>query len=374
MRITLVIDSLGAGGAQRVMTSMARVWAEEGRKVTLITLDPAESDFFELHPAIERIALGVSGESKNSAAALRNNMLRTRALRAAIAESRPDAVISFIDRTNVLTLLAVLGLRLKVIVSERVHPQFHSIGLVWAMLRRIIYPTASALVVQTQAIKQWAERLVTKEKIFVVPNPVLPLGDPDREDVALRETVRSQLGFPKGTIIAIGRLTAQKGFDLLIRAFAKIASSHADWALVIVGEGEERNALQKLSSDLGISNRVHFLGVQKNAASLLANADLFIMPSRFEGFPNVLLEAMACGLPVISFDCPSGPGEIIRHQIDGLLVPPEDVGELANAMSELMMHPDERAGMGTKAKAVIERFCLDKIMQMWDDILKTLAR
>jgi glycosyltransferase involved in cell wall biosynthesis len=172
----------------------------------------------------------------------------------------------------------------------------------------------------------------------------------------------------KKTIVAMGRMRHQKGFDLLLKAFA--SCSNPEWRLVIFGEGQERKGFELLIRELGLEGKVFMPGVVKDSMSLLKQADLFVMSSRFEGFPNALLEAMACGLPVISFDCPSGPGEIIRNGVDGLLVAPEDVNAMADAMKRLMADGEERKRLGTRAIEVLDRFGIEKVMKKWEELLQ----
>jgi len=173
--------------------------------------------------------------------------------------------------------------------------------------------------------------------------------------------------------VAMGRLGFEKGFDLLLLAFALCFERYPDWTLRLVGQGAEQPRLQNLAEQLGIKHAVRFEPVTKEPERVLHESDLFVLSSRTEGFPMVLLEAMACGLPVVSFDCSSGPREMIRDGIDGLLVPPEDVGALAAAMATLMGDELERQRLAKRAVEVAERFSLPRVMGMWTEVFAKAA-
>ena len=360
MRITLVISTFAAGGAERVMSAMANYWAEQGEDITLITLSSQSNDWYKLHPRVKRVGLGVLATSTHIGQAIRHNVRRVIWLRLALRRAHPDMVISFLDTTNVLTLMASWGLGIPVIVSERNDPHQQSIGLAWSGLRSLLYRHADSVVVQSCAIRDWALRLPGIKAIYVIPNPVSPIRNGS-------EQASSRHG-SSHTIVAMGRLVRQKGFDILIEAFGRCAAKHSDWSLVILGDGPERASLQTFAADLGIADRVNLAGQFQEPATILKGADLFVLSSRYEGFPNALLEAMACQLPVVSTDCSSGgPRDIIRDGVDGILVPPDDMAALADAMDRLMANPDERRRLGAGALEVIERFSIEKVMTMWDE-------
>jgi len=219
-------------------------------------------------------------------------------------------IVSFTDRTNVLTLLAARGLDVPVVVSERIDPRRHSIGSAWNMLRRLTYPSASALVVQTHAVREWATDLVAAPRVAVIPNPLRPASGP----------IASASGRAY-VITAIGRLVPQKGFDVLIRAFAMLAEDYPAWSLTIHGEGPERTALESLAATLAVSDRVSLPGRTNDSARVLNASSIFALPSRYEGFPMVLLEALSCGCACIASGCDSGPAEVVTNRPSGLLVP-----------------------------------------------------
>ncbi len=362
MRIGFVISSLSAGGAERVASTLGNYWVSVGHEVTFVTIDSSQRDFYRLDERISRTALGLAGESGGWCQFLGNNLRRVRQLRAAVLAAAPQVVVSFLDATNVLVLLAMLGSDVPVVVSERIDPRKKPTGDVLRLLRRVVYPHARALVVQTRAVSSWARQIVKEESICVIPNPVMKVPVRDR---------RASLGAKNAfTVLSIGRLDPQKGFDLLLEAFARCANKHPDWRLRIIGEGPERERLAALAGRLEITSLVKLDPVTYETAAAFLEGDLFVLSSRYEGFPNALLEAMAFGLPVISYDCPSGPTEIIRDGVDGVLVPAEDVIALAAAMDRLMSAEHERQRLAAHAVEVTERFGFAQVMRMWDEVLE----
>jgi glycosyltransferase involved in cell wall biosynthesis len=361
-RLVLVISKFSSGGAQRVLSILANAWAAKGWHITLLTLDNGEEPpFYDLHPAVRYRPLGLSGTSSTSVQGVCNNLKRLRILRQAIVQSTPQAVISFIDKPNVLTILATLGLPVPVIVSERIDPAHHPIGKGWEWLRRWTYPRCSCLVIQCRSALSYFSATVQR-RARVIPNPVVL---PDGAELV----PKSANGTSAKTVIAIGRLSDQKGFDLLLEAFAQVAPQHPEWSLVIWGEGAQRPHLERLRDDLGLQGRVSFPGLTRQPFEAMRQADLFVLSSRYEGFPNVLCEAMACALPVISFDCPSGPGEIVTDDIDGVLVPPGDVAALATAMARLMASEPTRKRLAAQARRVTDRFDLAHVLEMWEKVV-----
>lgn len=364
MRLTLVISSLGAGGAERVMSIMANYWTAKGWKIKLLTFDDGTiPPFYKIDDRVCHIPLNIAKNSHNPVIAIWNNLNRIQKLRKAISESKPDTVISFMDKSNVITLLATKGLNIPIVVSERIDPRMSSIGKIWEQLRWWTYPNATRIIVQSQRVFDYFP-LQLQERMFIIPNPVLL---PKIEEDVSQHLLEHQ------TIIAMGRFHQQKGFDLLLQAFAKLKDFYPESILTILGEGELRPELESLCNELEIAHRVYLPGRVKNPYQYLKKADIFVMSSRFEGFPNALCEAMACGLAVISTDCPSGPREIIRDGVDGILAPSEDVESLAKAMERLMCDETERKKLAARAPEVTERFSLEKVMEMWELLLRRIS-
>jgi len=169
-------------------------------------------------------------------------------------------------------------------------------------------------------------------------------------------------------VVAMGRLVPQKGFDMLIDAFAPLARNHPDVTLEIWGEGPERSRLERRRDDLGLAGRVRLPGTTTEPHAAIGRAGVFVMSSRREGFPMVLGEAMASGVPCVSFDCPSGPRELIRDGVDGLLVPPNDVPALGAALERLITDRELAARLASRAPEVVERFSLEAILEQWSTI------
>jgi glycosyltransferase involved in cell wall biosynthesis len=344
---------------------MANYWAERGWPVSMVTLEPTSNDFYSLHPDVERVGLNVSGVSTTIWHAVLNNVHRIRTLRRAIRASRPDVVIAFMAPTTVDVLLAARTEHVPVIVSERTDPVRAPLSGIWALLRRVTYPWAHAVVVQTPEAQRWAVGLLPSNTVHVIPNPVSTSlranGSVDESNAVFATDDDGR------HIIAMGRLERVKGFDLLLRAFAACRDRRPDWTLTILGEGRERPRLEALTKQLGIASHVRLPGTVADPTPVLRRADLFVLSSRYEGFPNALLEAMALGLPVIATDC---AGRIVRDDVDGLLVRGDDATALAGAMATLMDDEPRRQRLGARAVDVIERFDIDDIMGSWETVIE----
>lgn len=362
MRITLVIASLWGGGTERVVTTLANGWIGQGHEVSILTFERAEAKTYGIHPAIKVWWLDLLGRSTHVMEGLSRNFRRIRSLRRAIRESNPDVIVSFIDQTNVLTLLATRGLGKPIVISERAVPMHGGIGRMWTFLCRVCYPFADVLVCPTRASLAGFQAM-TRVRGVAIGNPVI---------VPVGMTFQKNSKASGNVLMAMGRLVQEKGFDLLLQAFAQIAEKHPGWSLTIIGDGPLRAELQEGGRALKLDGRVHFAGQLADPFPLLRTADLFVFSSRFEGFGMALAEAMACGLPVVSFDCPEGPRDIIRDGIDGLLVPAGDVAALAATLDSLMSDPKKRDRLAALAPEVLERFSSQRILASWQPLLNEL--
>ena len=364
MKVTMVIPSLACGGAERVMSQMANHWAEKGWEITILTIVGEVPPFFELHPKVMYRSLSFRSSSNFSIRNTVDSLKQTLVFRRYIAESTPHVLISFLDKTNIFVLWATSGMNLPIIISEHTSLEHHRIGRMWDVLRRLTYPRTTCLTVLTPDDLTYFSSALQR-KGYVIPNPVVPPSDYHHEEESDQDTK---------TIIAVGKLSNVKGHDLLIRAFATIISRCPRWVLTIWGEGDLRTELEALRDHLGLQGRVFLPGQTEQIYEKMKRADIFVMSSRYEGFPNAMCEAMACGLPVISFDCSSGIRQIIRNATDGILVPPEDIGVFSTAIEKLINEPETRARMALHAPKIVERFGLEKIMEMWETVIYDALR
>jgi glycosyltransferase involved in cell wall biosynthesis len=366
VRILIVIHSLHSGGAERVAANLSRAWIEQGWELSIVTLTDGRLDFFQLHPAVKRIALDLAGDSIGLLSAVRANLRRIRALRKVIREECPDIVLGMMSTSGVLSVLACWGLGCRVFVSERTYPPRIPLGAFWEYLRRWTYPKATAVVAQTEEGKAWIEHHCPGAKVTAIPNHVTwPL-----ESTEPHLSPESVVSPKRRLLLAVGRLGEEKQFHVLIEAFASLAQENKDCDLVILGEGGERQALETQLRELGLGERVKLPGRAGNVGDWYRRADIFVLSSRFEGFPNVLLEAMACGCPAVSFDCQTGPREIIRNGVDGILVAPKSGADgLAMAIRRLLADEPLRLNMAANATAIRQRYSMEVIRESWNNLL-----
>ena len=352
----LVIDSLRGGGAERQISQMANYWARKGWTVALASWSSSDvPDFYDLEPEVIREHLDIWSFSRKRTLTPVAAALSVWRLSSLIRRRNPDVVLSFSEASNVLAVAACKLTRTRCVVSNRQSPGFvMSAKRRWRLPVAIAYRNADSVVAQTRAAAEWMNEKFGL-RCDVIPNALRELPPP----VAPR----------KKTIVCVGRLDEHKGHDTLIRAFDIIRKRRPDWRLVIVGDGSMRKRLEALCNALNIREFVDFAGVSFSVERWMESAGIFVLPSRFEGFPNVLIEAMAMGAAVISADCPHGPSEIIADNQDGRLVPVGAVEQLAAAIADLIESPARREELGAQAQRVRTRYHQDTIMALWESIV-----
>ena len=368
--IVLLVSSMGPGGAERVAATLSNAWVRRGDRVTLVATysRPCQS-FYRLDPAVRFVSVSALPQVRG-ARPLRA-FRRFAALRGLLRSERPDVVVSFLTTVNIKALFASIGLGVPLVMAEHTYPPGLPEGWLAGALRRVTYPRAACLAMLTQEGRLWAQGAVPGVRTVVIPNPVvypMPDGEPVLEVERLVPDTRP-------IILAAGRLDAGKQYEHLIEAFGRLAPGHPDWRLVVLGDGPNRSALEGLIAQLGLIGRVVMPGRAGNMTAWYQRASVFAMTSRYEGFPMVLCEALAHGVPAVSYDCDTGPRDMIEDGVNGLLVPPRDgVDGLTRALSTLVDSPERRRAMSGRAESHRQRFSVDAVLARWDAVFETVTR
>ena len=354
MRIACLIATLGAGGAERVAATLCNAWDNAGHRVDLLTYQhQGELPHYPIGQGVRLHQLGVASRSSGLWTRMVNMRRRIYAPRKLLREIRPDVLVCFIAGTNIFGLLAARGLDVPVVISERVHPAHHRFRWPISTARRRLYPLASALVVQTSDIARWFQLQLGLDA-KVIPNPIDGDRFIDRADDGDRKSM-----------VSVGRLNHQKGYDDLITAFARVAPDFPDWDLVILGEGPERDNLETLIAELELDGRIVLPGVASDIPQQLASATVYVQSSRYEGFPNAVLEALAAGCPVLATDAPGATAGILQGGKFGQLTPANDVDALAERMKVLMADPALRDRMSDNARDAAIPYDAGKVAEQW---------
>lgn len=365
MKVLLLTSSMNSGGAERVASTLANAWVARGDEVTLMpTFSGKDNCFYALSPMVRFVWL--SDLVKSQSKSLFNQMNRLYVLRQFFIDEKPDVIVSFLSNVNVAAVLASLGLKTPLVVCERIDPFVMPTSWALKLACRILYQYADMLMVQTDAVMQkYLNSGMKLPKICVIHNPI-----PEKILNVKKNTVSGEYN----DLLAVGRLADQKQFDKLITVFATLAPRHLNWRLKIVGEGPLKDSLQQQINALGLSERIQLTGLVADISQELIKADIFVMTSSVEGFPNALLEAMGVGLPCIIFDCPCGPRELSNDGEAAILVPLNDMKEMALGLERLMRDKALRLELGLKAReTVIERFSLEAILRQWDSLFEAVG-
>jgi glycosyltransferase involved in cell wall biosynthesis len=361
MKIDILVSSLKGGGAERVAVNLADGWSTVGHDVRILI--QSGLDEVEYCPKPEVILESFRAKWRIARALRLRQMLDAR---------RADVVVAVQSNMAIVAGIVAIGLNLKLIGCEHNIPKKAVWGKHWAALRPLSYRQISAVTVLTERARAELSMICPKVRIEVVPNALyLPLSDNEpRLDPA------DVLPSDAPLLLAAGRLVEAKGFDRMIACFAKLSQLFPTARLVILGDGALRKNLETQISDLGLSDKALLPGRAGNIAEWYRRADLFLMTSRWEGQPMVLMEAMGHGLPAVVTDFNGGPRDIIRHGIDGIILPddlPEHDPDLwARTVTDLLCDAKTRRALGANATSVLSRFSEIKVAQMWEDLFKSV--
>ncbi len=358
MNICFCVDSMGSGGAERVVANLSSFFIESHEDVSIIMTSVKEKkSFYALN---EKVKLFCICEGSNKKI---NPIKRIKLLKKTIKHINPDVVISFLPHVNVYTAFALKGLKIPHVVSERNNPYIDPQNKLLRFLKESVFKRADGCVFQAKdAQKYYAGNI--KGKSAVIYNPINLQWVP--KDFSFEREKK---------VVSVGRLTAQKNFCMLIKAFKEFSNSHKEYVLEIYGDGQEKQNLIRYAKDLGIENKVLFMGNCKTWHEQAYKASMFVLSSNYEGMPNALLEAMAIGIPSISTDCPiGGPKEIIIDGKNGFLVPVGDYKALAEKM-ELIAKDEKLSKVFTKeSNKIIEKISCESIGKQWVNFLRELVQ
>lgn len=348
MRITFVTSTLTSGGSERVMALLANSLCERGHHVEIIHLN----QHIVFYPIRSQIEMSFAEDEAGTSILDKIKWLRKHVLK-----KKPDVVVAFMEAVYCVTLLALLGVHIPIISSERIDPRRSP----WKrnLLRRMFLPLTDWLVVQTEAIKSFYPRFIQR-KTSIIYNPIT-------EDVFSLVTEKKE-----NRIISVGKLDYQKNQKILIQAFAKIANQFTDWQLVIYGEGPLRNELENLISNLNLQGRTILPGRTDHILDEMNKSKMFVFSSDFEGFSNALMEAVCVGLPVVTTNV-SGVSELIENGETGFVVPCRDVDAFANAMKVLLNDENLMTKMGNENKKKATMFELNQIVGQWEGLINKVV-
>ena len=271
----------------------------------------------------------------------------------------PRRVVSFLSRTNMRTCSALWWRDCHLVVSERNDLRKQQLPFPWPRFHRLLYRRADVLTANTSGVMDSLVPLFQVRQLALLPNPL-----PMPVVPAAVGSAGDRQGF-----VTVARLVPQKGIDVLIRALAQTSGAAQDWTLTLVGDGPEREALERQVLQAGLEEKVHFLGFRSDPQTSLLQAGVFVLPSRYEGMPNALLEAMAVGLAVVVTDASPGPLEVVEAGVTGLVVPSDEPASLADALDRLAAQPQLRERLGAAARETLRQSDWPVVGPIWESLV-----
>ena len=350
LNIVIVLSYLSTGGAERVAVNYAN-WLINNTncKLTFIIFNESET-LYSLNEKITKIFLIKKDTQLEKVQKIFKRIIDYRKY---LNQINPDIIMTMFQKTTLYTLICKPKKTL-IISSERCN--INKCPFFKRNISKLVASMCDGYIFQTKRMANLYP-LKVREKSIVIPNSV-------------SLTLKNKKRIIKKHIVGMGRLTSQKGFDILILSFADFVKVHSDYKLFIIGDGEEKNNLIKLVHKLNLDNKVVFLGNQKEPENYLLESEMFILSSRYEGMPNALMEAMACGLPCISTNCEAGPSELIENYKNGILVEVDNIKELSSKMIELASNKDLQEKLGENAKKILLTNSPDKIFSSYYNYMK----
>lgn len=347
-KILMIISDLGAGGAQKNFTFVANTLASKGFDLNILKFD-YEKSFFKLDSTIQINNLNLLHSSKNILQKINFNIYRIFKIRKFIIEKCPDIIISFMNQTNILTILASLKTNSKVIISERNNPKKQPNHFIWKILRFFSYKKADLLVVNSQEAFNYYKNTLPDENIRLINNPV---------------EYKGKYRNKKKIILSVSRLHKQKSLETLLVAFKKFIQINKSWKLIIIGKGEEEVKLKKISNELFIENKVSWINQTKDIDKYYKISEIFCLTSRYEGFSNSLLEALSHNL-----NCVVSESAISQNKNIHEFITTFKTSDSADLLEKLNFALTKRKHINT-ADFINKEFSKDRIVKDWIDCLR----
>ncbi|MFC5446778.1 glycosyltransferase [Paenibacillus aestuarii] len=360
MKIVFVVNCI-SGGASNVIQMLATQYQRLGNQVDLLLYDgidvPSRYDLSGIN-IIELPQLMPKGVMKS----YKRIFYQINSVNTYLKKARPDLIISFLDNINTITCFASWNLNIPIIVSERNNTLALKPAFPWNNLRRIAYKRANMVVVQCSIFADFYNGYF-KNKTHVIPNPIV--------NPKIKRVAQNRSGIH---LVAAGRLADQKNFNWLINSFARIIKRIPEAFLTIYGRGEKENELQSLIDELGLSQYVTLAGYTTDVHDKLAQADIYVMTSVQEGFPNSLCEAMAVGLPVVALNCHDGLQEIVIDGQNGYLIEMNDQEAFVDKIIELSQDKELRTKIGKQAELVTQKYSEEKVIDLWNEAINKVLK
>jgi len=352
--VAWVLPQYRIGGAELAAGQLVQLMRERGIQTSYVSIDAVPSDLRQDAESLDIVDLS---RAQKGIGRFLPRLTRVRRLRAWFEIERPDVAVAFLPLAHATVLWAARRRGIPVVISERIHPQSDRGSNHWRWVVKHAQHQVAGLVVLDASASSWYPQ-IPANKVRVIPNPVLP-------------ALPSEAFDDRQWVVGVGRLERQKRFDLLLTAFANALPSIPSWHLMIWGVGSQRTELERLGRHYGLGDRVRFAGRTSSPRCWVPSAtSVFVLSSDFEGFPNALGEAMAAGMPVISTNCPTGPGTMIRGGVDGLLVQPGDAEALRAALVKLGRDAELRSHLGRNAALQSKKWNPQLVADVWKTALE----
>ena len=354
-KLLIVIESMKRGGAQKNVYNLIQGINSKNYKINLVTFNKEEENILSLGKYVDSYFIQMPGVSRNIFQAIYYNIKRIIILRRFYSKTNPDIILSFIFTTNILVILSSLFINKRVIVCERNDPKNQKLFFIWSFLRKILYKKATIVTVNSLHALSFFSKTVNEKKLKYIPNFT---------NAIIKSN--SKIDF-KFFVLAVGRLTYQKGFDILVKDFLEVKKKYINLKLIILGSGPELNNLKKI--------------IPKNCKEILLLGDIdptpyfkkceaFILSSRYEGIPNVLIEAMSFSKPIIIYNSSTGMDEYVSDMNEAIILNQnKSINSLDKALKYVFENKSKVDLLSKNAKNKILSFDNKKILDLWLEIL-----